>query len=287
MKKVLTLILALTLILCLASCDIEELLKDPEAADNQTSIDYGENMSQIALYEFEYRDNGDGTCAVTNIIINNSYKFLYGGNGVNVTINGSDAAVSANKGSGNVSSSAVTIVNGTVSSESVYYSAFLSELKIEIPEKNPDGLTVTSIEFGGFDSIVPKKIKEDQLYVISGKECDDEFSKEKFLSYYTFVDDGGYYELSEEFSNNDIYELGKMLIDEFKFGVSGYKTIADELGESVPNLALNVKTIVIPSTVKSISDYAFANCYNLETCGIPEGVEYNDTIFFATGLYEG
>ena len=48
MKKLLTLILALTLILCLASCDIEELLKDPEAADNQTSIDYGENMSRQA-----------------------------------------------------------------------------------------------------------------------------------------------------------------------------------------------------------------------------------------------
>ena len=48
----------------------------------------------------------------------------------------------------------------------------------------------------------------------------------------------------------------------------------------------NIKTIIIPSTVKYISDYAFAYCYNLETCEIPEGVEYNNSIFIATELYE-
>ena len=299
MKKLLTFLLALTLVLCLASCDmgdLSELLEDPDASDAQTNIEYGTGdvnvISRGSAYDFEYRENGDGTCAITNIIINNKgvswssvkdddYKVIYG----SADQVEDSSSIIKDYIAGDASS--IIVSDGTIISTNGQVSITLLSSEIIIPEKNPDGLTVTSIEFGGFDSVVPKRIREDHLYVLFGKECEDEFAKSKVLSYYTYVDDeGGYYELSEEFSNKEIYELGKMLINDFKFNVSGYKTIAEAFGESVPNLALNVKTIIIPSTVKYISDYAFAYCYNLETCEIPEGVEYNNSIFIATELYE-
>lgn len=302
MKKILTFILALTLILCLASCDmgdLSELLKDPDAADAQTNIEYNTGdlngiLSQASACNFEYRDNGDGTCAITNIIINNkgvSWTTVKDSVG-NVVISGagdatdiSDETIKYHYYVGD--SGIADVSNGTIISTNGQVSVTLISSEIKIPEKNPDGLIVTSIEFGGFDSIVPKRIREDHLYVLFGKECEDEFAKSKVLSYYTFVDDeGGYYELSEELSNKEIYELGKMLINDFKFSASGYKTIAGAFGDGIPNLALDIKTIIIPSTVKYISDYAFAYCYNLETCEIPEGVEYNNSIFIATELYE-
>ncbi len=294
-KKILALTLTILLCLSFVACDVSELLKDPnENADEaqSTNLDGAFNSGiNFEPYTIEYKDNGDGTCTVTNIIVKNlSYMFSTSDKEAienEFVINGSEIEsgfiVNGTIISGG--SDASTIVGSFDSSDiAVQYS---KGIDIVIPEKNPDGLEVVAIDFDGFDHVVPERIGSQWSYKIFAKFKGDEFNKSKFLSYYKDAEeDGIVYSLANDLTDEDIIYMSDFILKELHLDYGNFKSMYQELGMDVPNIAIQVKSITVPSTVKSISDYAFAWCYNLEKCDIPEGVEYNNNIFFGSNLYK-
>lgn len=291
-KKFFALTLALIMCLAFVACDISELLKDPDENANEsqsTNLD-GAYNSNFKPYTIEYKDNGDGTCTVTGIVINNfplsstsnkesvenefviNGSEIQGGYIVNGTIISGDSDASTIVGSFN--SSDITV-------------QFSQGIDIDIPEKNPDGLEVVAIDFDGFDHVVPERIGSQWSYKIFAKFKGDDFNKSKFLSYYKDAEeDGIVYSLANDLTDEDIIYMSDFILKELHLDCGNFKSMYQELGEDVPNIAIQVRSITVPSTVKSISDYAFAWCYNLEKCDIPEGVEYNNNIFFGSNLYK-
>lgn len=292
-KKLFALTLALALCLCLVSCDMSELLKDPEESDEKTDIGGNAdiNISEISPYTIEYKDNGDGTCTVTNIIVKN-FTYVFSTSDKNAIEGGYVINGSSLEGgyivNGSISSegSDVSTVIGAINS-SDFAALYSKGIEIVIPEKNPDGLTVTAIDFDGFDHVVPERIGSQWSYKIFAKFKGDDFDKRKFLSYYqSSEEDGIVYSLASELTEDDIIFMSDFLLDQLYLDYGNLKSLYEELGEEVPNIAIQVRSITVPSTVKSISDYAFAWCYNLEKCDIPEGVEYNNSIFLGSELYK-
>lgn len=293
-KKLLALTLAILLCLSFVACDVSELLKDPNDNSDEsqsTNLDGAFNSGiKFEPYTIEYKDNGDGTCTVTGIVINN-FSFSSTNNKEAIenefVINGSEIEsgfiVNGTIISGG--SDASTIVGSFNSSDfTVQYS---NGIDIVIPEKNPDGLEVVAIDFDGFDHVVPERIGSQWSYKIFAGFKGSEFDKSKFLSYYKDAqEDGIVYSLANDLTDEDIIYMSDFILNELYLDYGDFKSMYQELGMDVPNIALQVKSITVPVTVESISDYAFAWCYNLEKCDIPDGVEYNNNIFLGSQLYE-
>ena len=293
-KKLLALTLALIICLSFAACDISQLLEGVEEnADETQKTELGgslDSATKVDPYTIEYRDNGDGTCAVTNIIINSlTYSF-------------SSSDMGAVEGGYIINGSSLEggyVINGAVSSDQIEISTFdgtfsssvvvgiaAESIDIVIPEKNPDGLTVTSIEFDGFDSIVPNRIGQKAMDTVFNNENIDEFTRQKFLAYYQYDEESGEYVLPEGLPISDIIAISDMMLNGMALSESDIKNIFSETGEDIPNIALKVKSVTVPATVVSVSDNAFAWCYNLEEYNIPEGCEYNESIFIGSKFFE-
>ena len=150
-KKLLALTLAILLCLSFVACDVSELLKDPNDNSDEaqsTNLDGAFNSGiKFEPYTIEYKDNGDGTCTVTGIVINN-FSFSSTNNKEAIenefVINGSEIEsgfiVNGTIISGG--SDASTIVGSFNSSDfTVQYS---NGIDIVIPEKNPRTRRISS-----------------------------------------------------------------------------------------------------------------------------------------------
>ena len=285
-KKLLSLTLALILCLSLISCDLSSLLEEPEDETQNTQLDGFNSAIKIEPYTIEYRVNGDGTCAVTNIVINSAiYSFSSSDK-----VTSDDSYIKYDSTfdgeyiiSGNISPDKIeisTVVGAFTPSISV--STGIQNIDIVIPETNPDELTVTSIEFDGFDHIVPSSISEATITQIFNNNKVEDFTRQKFLAYYKFEEKSCNYILSSEISVSDVIEISKIMLEDMLLKESDVKNICSEAGEGASNIALKVRSITVPQTVESISDGAFAWCYNLEEYNISEGCEYNESIFIGS-----
>lgn len=285
LKKLLALTLALIICLSFAACDISQLLEGVEEnADETQNIQLGDGFGsaeKIDPYTIEYEDNGDGTCKVVGITISENYSYSFSTGGIdsekNYIIYGGEEVTSS------VGQTSATIISGSGGAVITYVDG---DIDIVIPEKNPDGLTVTSIEFDGFDSIVPNRIGQKAIDTVLNNEHIDEFTRQKFLAYYQYDEESSEYVLPEGLLIGDIIAISDMMLSGMALSESDIKNIFSETGEDTPNIALKVKSVTVPETVVSISDNAFAWCYNLEEYNIPEGCEYNESIFMGSQFFE-
>ena len=280
-KKLLALTLALVLCLTFVACDIADIVGDTDSNDNgQESVTGGlfgtDNIEEISPYTIEYKDMGDGTCHVTGITVMGLIP-------VNVITGGTQAQNDIK----------YMVTDGKMSdpssTQTTYTTAYYDTDKIDIviPDTSPEGLKVVAIDFDGFDYVVPERMGSMASYQIFADYVGDEFENNKFLSYYECnSEDGVTYTLAGGLSKDDIMYLSEFMLNDLMLDYGDFKRIYHEIGEDVPNIAIQVTSITVPSTVKSISDGAFAWCYNLEKCHIPEGVEYNNSIFLGSKLYK-